>query len=343
MSLIFTDSFDHYATDDILKKWDTTNSGTHSIDGSFPRRVGTKYWKSTGTDAQTKNLSSFGPTIILGFAHWCTLIYEGVSFRFYSMSSDDGLKEVIELTISHTGAISVICGGTSVSSASALIFGSQWQYIEMKVFLHDTLGTVEVKISGTTVIDESGVDTRTNYNLEDLTLPICFSMQGAGSLTYIDDLYICDGDGGVNDDFLGDCRIDCLYPNAAGTNTTFTPLPAVDNYLNVDDPGDIDDDTTYNQSKTLNSIDSYNMESISALGTTIYGVVQNSCLRKTDADSRYAKDYLKTGAVETLGAELHLTDTYKVWQDLYDVNPEDSEAWAEADINALESGVKVTL
>lgn len=336
--LIFMDGFDHYATNDVLKKWDFT-TGDSTISGTTPRRVGTKYLETKGLTAGAgigRRFDEFGPTIVFGFAYFQYIgsINTPSTGAIFTRSASN----VIRLYISDAGELNLICGGVNVISVANVILGSTWQYIECKVFLHGTTGTYEVKVSGTTVLSGSGVDTLATYD----TVDYLSLSHGFNRTIRWDDLYICDGTGGVNDDFLGDCRIDCLYPDGETADIDFTPFPVVARNLNVDDPGDIDDDTTYNESNFVGDLDAYTLGAIDALGTTIHGIAQNSCMKKTDADSRYVKQYTKSGATITLGDEIYLTDTYKVWQTLYDVNPDDSAAFEEADLNALESGVKVT-
>ena len=72
-----------------------------------------------------------------------------------------------------------------------------------------------------------------------------------------DDIYVLDDAGSDNTDFLGDCRVETIFPDADGNENDFTASPAVSNYLNVDDGGSPDDDTTYNWSATATDRELY--------------------------------------------------------------------------------------
>lgn len=338
MSLIFMESFDHFATDDIAKKWHSF-SALH-IDDADPRRAGTKYLVKANAGAGTilYNIGSHGPTIIVGAAckqnNTGSLTYETIQFLY-------GDDENITIRLHANGVIQLLCGSVDVSSASAITPSNTWFYLQLKVYMHGSAGTYELKIGEDVIF--SGVDVNT---LLYTALVNRFCMGFNSSVMNLqskrDDLYICDGSGSKNNDFLGDCRVDPLYADAPGDLTQFTPSAGA-NWENVDDPGDIDDDDTYNQSQTVGHNDLYNLGSISALGKEIFGIQQNSCVRKTDAGYARIQQNLKSGATSVLGSDIYLTDNYKVHQRILELNPDDDADWEEADLNALQAGIKVIL
>lgn len=232
--------------------------------------------------------------------------------------------------------------GTLLGTTSgANILYDSWVYLEVKAVIDDSVGSVEVHANEVEVLALSSVDTKNGgtgaINVISLNCP-----RNDQHMVF-DDLYICDTSGAAPcNDFLGDVRVDQLLPNAAGTYTQFTPS-AGSNYENVDETGYSDGDTTYNETDSVGNKDSYNLASLPSppSGTAIFGVRNVAVMRKTDVGARTAKQLLITGATETAGAEVSLSDSYQIFHQIFELNPADSAPFQDADINAIESGVEV--
>jgi len=359
VAIIYIEGFDHYdGTADaggqmLMKGWSIEDtfyiaaSGEVVGDSSvLARRIGTKFavvHTSIVPSATSRNLTASGPTIIMGYAYRSNVL--GANGQLVTLYDGDG-DIAVRLNYLSGGSIRLRGGAVDETSAANVIKANTWQHIEFKVLLHESAGTYEVRVNQVNVLSDSGVDTQSG-----LATIGKLELSGAlysGYMCY-DDMFILDGSGGKNDDFRRDCRVDTLLSNGAGTYTDFAPSAGA-NWENVDDPdglggiggGDIDSDTTHNESKTVGHKDTYNLDNIVALGTTIYGVAANSCVRKTDAGIKYFKQLTKAGATEDLSAEIAATDNFQIYQKPMDVNPDDSAAWEEADVNALESGVELT-
>lgn len=327
MALEFIDGFDHYATNDITKKWDTNNGGV--IDNTNPRRSGTKHLKfSAITHYVVKNVT-WSQTYVIGFA-----------YKSDDLSNNNGITFKVNTTTQlyfkfvSSGAIEAYRGATFLkSSGSGVLTVDTWQYIEIKVYIHDTAGTYEVKVNGVSVLSDSGIDTKPTA---DGGVNSIFCYGSNGSYTYYDDLYMDTAN------FKGDCRIDTLMPNGAGNYTQWDPS-AGSNYQCVDDSGDINDDTDYCSTSIVDEIDTYTFENLSALGVTIHGLACNVCARKDDASTRKFKALTRVNGSDYVGDEETLNDNYHVHQYIWQNNPDDAAAWEEADVNGAEFGAKLTV
>jgi len=365
MALVFMDGFDHYATDDILKKWDYEGGyiwGSNAIQASLHRRYATKYlwlydhWVEkdivdtvTGSDIYT---------FVVGAALYYQTSAEPVSIQLLNAYRHCQIR----ITTSTSGKVQIYRGYNSLIEETdpAYVSPNTWYHIEAKVFVDESSGSYEVKLNEVTVLSGSGVNTHANPTEGGVTKVRIGGGQYAGGGAGIDDFYLLDGNASddpsyPNNDFLGDCRIDVIYPDAPGTYTDFTPSDGA-NYENVDDGsfsyngGDIDDDDTYNQSNNVGDKDCYNLDSVQVLGTPIYAAAQNTCARKTDAGKRYVTQFVRINSTNyfrdtglTLDdGEWHLTDNYKVIQRPMDTNPDTDLAWTEANLNAVESGIEIT-
>ena len=219
MALILVEGFDHFATPDLTKKgW---NSGATILQSGGRRGGGAAFIPSASYPLQ-KTL----PTPITGSAYCGVAMYLGGAYSsgglFMQFLSSGGGAQ-INLQITSTGAIQAYRGGTLLGTSTATLPLGGWFYLEVGCTLNSSAGVVTVQLNGTVILSLTGQNTlydTTNQNIAALY----FNAPGYGAMQVtVDDLYVCDGTGSSNNTFLGDCRVDTLYPNGDGN---YTQLPA---------------------------------------------------------------------------------------------------------------------
>jgi len=232
--------------------------------------------------------------------------------------------------------------GSTYISEKALISGKRY-YIEVKWNCVNSIGadTFIVLVNGEEWLNlPAGTDTRHTGETEGVSrILLC----GSGSYVYFDDVYICDLTGGVNDDFLGDVAIVCLNPDGNGNTNDFTGSDAdsTDNYLHVDETQP-DDDASYVESSVVTDVDLYTFENLAVTPTVICAVQTVTFAKKDDASAKTAKLITRINSTNYEGSAFAPDDgSYAYFTELWDVNPDDSAAWEEADLNGAEFGIKV--
>ena len=235
---------------------------------------------------------------------------------------------------------------TDGKSSSLVIRPVAWNFIEIKATIANSIGagTCVVKVNNETVITvATGQDLQATANATADTIALgFFTSVLSGNPWDFDDLYVCDGTGGVNDDFLGDCRVECLMPNGNGTTNQFTGSDAdsTDNYLHVDEVSP-DDDTSYNENSTAGNQDLYAFGNLAVAPATIHGVQTNIMAKKDDAGARSVMGLVRSGTTTYDGNTEALSEgAYVNYTKPYDVDPDTSAAWIEAGVNAVEVGVE---
>ncbi|MFA5040733.1 MAG: hypothetical protein WC464_03770 [Bdellovibrionales bacterium] len=335
MALRFIDGFDHYTTLTAMAyKW--TSFTYNPTPNTAGRRSGSLA-VSTGNSSFTKTLDSQS-IWILGFAFKASTVPTGD--RAFVSFFDSSSSVQIEFDLSTGLLIKAYRGGgvTLLATATAALVPATWCYLEFKITIADSSGIIEVRKDGVTILSYTG-DTKYSSSLS--TACNFWLGGGNGSGTYIfDDLYICDGTGTINNDFLGDVRVDTLYPTAAGASAQFTPVGDATNYSNVDDATP-DTDTTYNYADTADYSDSFVCGDVSTLGATVYGVQANLLARKDDAGTRTIAALSRISGTNYAGAALALSDSYVNLPQIWQTNPATSSAWTESSINGAEFGYKV--
>jgi hypothetical protein len=325
VALLFVDGCSHYATDDAALKWQYAQA---TIVATNPRRPGSKsivpyenFWLAS---------PYFGPCDYLVCGAAITTIGFTMSFT-RAGSVQIQLRQVgTELRVYRGNYVNLLA---SVELAGILVPG-EWYYYELGVRVHDTEGTVSVRLNGIVLPDLtlSGVDTK------DCEAAGVDQVQLGGSGNQFTDIYI------DNESFHGDCIVETLYPTGAGNHSDWIPsggLQAGSNYLNVDDPGDIDGDDTYNMSLSQGDKDSFVAGNLVSRPTSVIkGVAMHLTARKDEAGSREMKPMLRIGGVNYVHEDTGfiLSDVYHGAQRIWEENPATEAAWTESGVNGAEIG-----
>lgn len=326
------DGFDHWGDAQFYRKW-SGKTNTPAI-GATSGRYGTGGLEASTNEALITRTIPTTATAILGVALNPTIgmaqtaifwLKENTTNQVALYSLSDGRLSVVRYNNAYLG-----------STASQVIFLSQWNYVEFKVTVHNTTGSAVVRVNGVEVLNLTNQDTSNTGN------PWYNNVQlnGNATMSYFDDFYWCNAEGSTNNDFLGDCRVETLYPNGAGTYSQWTPS-AGSNYENVDETTP-DDDTTYNAADAINEKDTYALGNLATSAGTIYGIQTNLYARKDDAGSAKIKPLHYINATDYLGTEMSIGDSYYDYFDIAETNPDTASAWTVSDVNALETGAQRT-
>lgn len=336
MALRWIDSFDNYSTAQIPRKYDANASGL--ITASQGRRS-TSCFEITFARSFTKVLDS-QQTWVVGFAmKWASTTT--VIWPFLTLQ-DAGTTQV-DVRFDTSGHVIVTRNGTTLGTSATTVSAATFHYIEFKCKIDGTVGTYDVVVDGVNILTGTGANTKNTANSTADRVIIGCSVNGPGT-TYVDDLYICDGTGSVNKDFLGDCRVDAVNAASNGTNTGLTPSTGTNHAANVDDMPS-NDDTDYNASNTATTKDTYNMVGISHNPVSIFGVFTNMTVKKDDGGLRKIKDVVRSAGTDYDGSSEYVLagSSYQMFRQLHEVDPATSAAWTKANLNAAEFGMKVSV
>lgn len=342
--LLFTDSFDGYSTSELASRWNWGGSGTWTIEAATGRN-GTQCLRlSSGSSSAGTYISRSVPasqTIIVGFAIYVNTMPTGdvMAFSFW----EDSTKHVV-IRATSAGGFAAYRNTTLLGSTAAGLFTTNtWYYVEIKVTIHDTTGSVVMKVDGTTVLNLTNVDTRNGGAVGTINLLFPFS-DGSGSTTTsfgatrIDDMVVMDTSGSSCNDFLGDVRVQARFPTGAGNYSQWTPVSGA-NYTNVDD-NPPNNDTDYVASGTPGQKDSYTHEAISPLATTIHAIAVNMRARKDYGGTREIRALMRHSGTDATGAAKAVGTSYSYHQQIFHDVP-GGTGWTQAQVNAAEAGVEV--
>jgi len=338
MTLLFVDGFDHYATADLAKKW--TSGGGNMTVGAVGRRSGSGISGSTSAANLSKTLAASASWVV-GFAfHIATAPAAARRIcAFYDAGTTQcELRVNADMTLSVTRNGTALTNGTSVATLAAGIFA----YIEFKVTIANSIsaGSCKVRINGAdviTVATSQDLQNTANASANQFILGI----ENSSATVTFDDVYICDQAGSTNNDFLGDVRVDTIYPTSDGNYSQFTPSTGTSHFALVDET--TPNTTDYNDGSTVSDRDSYGMGNLAALTSqTVYGVQVNAAILKDDAGAKSACTMVRSSSTNADGASAALGTSQVYVSQVFETDPNGAIPWTETTVNSMESGVKVT-
>ncbi len=339
MSLRFCDSFNHYSGNDLYNntKWTSiTGSQFHINAAGLNISLGTgrfgsnslryvfnnaNYFVSKTIDSQSTWVLGFALKIspnpgtgfnLGGFPVICAL-YDSSSPQVQLYFNSDLTLSISRNTTNLTNSLN---GSTKSSKSLSL---NSWNYIEFQCTINSSISSNSCKliVNGETWINlTSGQSTKntSNSTANQIILGTTTSSGGQAIFDY-SDLYVCDGQGSINNSPLGDVRVDCLFPKAAGGTSSWTgDINSIKEQFS-------DGDNSFISSATTNAISTFTLPPISG---SISGVQHIHTSRKTDPSSaRQITDIINTHA----GSPVNLTTSYALYSTIYETDPSTSAPW----------------
>lgn len=360
MALLFIDSFDHYGTADILQKWNATTlfgtSATIGITATGRRPLSSAFRWQLGIDVHSlrgsilKSLAPADATCTIGCAINCPSASANVGGITLLMIRD-GNSPQVSLRVNSTGTLSVMRGqgdGTVLGTTTATLNVGSYVYIELKVKVDSSVGTVDLRLDGASVLSLTGQNTRNTSANQWTSIAlgayesINYVSQGNNKPVDFDDLYVLDGTGAAPfNTFLGDCRVDARMPTGAGASTQWTPTPGLANWQCVDDPSvNYDADTVV--APTASLTDTFVVQDVVA-GATVLAIQHCLNLKKADAGIATVVPIVRHSSTNYAGSGIYPTGGYTYGLQIQTTNPGTGAAWTEADFNACEFGYRRTV
>lgn len=350
MALLFADSFDHYETVDLSRKYSTigasqsiaangrcsTNALVVDVDPTFNGVV-----KGCAPTANTQAIWGFAVkfTEAATQGNFCSVMSGAsnvMSFRRTSTGS-------IEYSINDAAAFST---WTSCTGGDVIRVG-QWYFIEFKIVLATTAaGSIQIRVNSGDVTSSgfsSGVTTASYASTWD---GVKLGGAGFGGIIYYDDFYMSDTSGASPwNGLLGDIRVEYLQPTSNGIVQEWDNTGGAAAWNSVDDGSAPDDDTTYISTAVANEIATFNYENSSLpTGATVFGVQVSFLAKKDEPGDRAIAPVVREASVNYLGSNTYISDeSYDYRHVMMQTNPADAAAWAIADVNTNEIGVKVVI
>jgi len=340
MTMLFIEGFDIGA---LAYTWD--NSSAQPTPNTSYGRLSTKGVRvgDTPNDYLYKQFTNTNDTIIIGWAAKFVLV--GAATDELVMDVYEGGTKQGGLRLDLDGSVKYCLGtsSTAISGASAgagSITLNTWVYLELKVKISNTVGTVELRQNGVTIFSTTGQDTQNTSNAYVNRVTFGNTVGGWVHDWYLDDVYIFNGAGSVNNDFAGDVKVVASFPDGNGnySNMTGSDADQTDNYQLVDE--EIVSLSDWVGSSTEGDEDTYPTGNV-ATGVTILGVQETIIAQKDDASAKYMRALTRVASTDYPGTSYSLGTGWAAIFEIWELNPNISTAWTSTTYNGAEFGQEV--
>lgn len=199
------DSFDHYA--DVGLKYSDYSNATISLTAGRYGTAGVDMDVPGGSFLRVDLDNQNGYAV--GLAYYRNAVASGEDLiALYGDSS--GSSRQVGLTVNPSGTLSVTSSGSIILTTSKVIAPNSWYYVEFLASI-GLSNSVYVYVNGNGWGSASGAVTQTlGYNTAS-----SIYLGGAGR-PYLDDVYINDTSGSINNSVWGDTRIEAVMPDGDG-------------------------------------------------------------------------------------------------------------------------------
>lgn len=334
MTLLFTEGFgSSNDLNDLLIKWDSAsdigNAGFAT--GRIPG-LGHSF-AFNGTSLKTRSLTSHA-TYIVGFGFYnVNLPADPVTILNFNDSTTTNVNIRFNPTTRFWEARR---GSTSLGTGTTPCLEDTWYYIEVKVTVNSSTGVVTLKVNAASDIALTSQNTQVGGAAQ--TNVVEFASTNKNGKYRLDDIYVLNTAGSLNNDFLGDVKVETVKITGAGNSTQWTPTANYDNYDAVAGPSSNEIIAT----STADNIDLYTYNDIAKI-SSIKAVVVNMVARNSDSTSHVMTDVVRRSSTNYAGSNQTVnTSGYKNYQFIRETDPSTAAAWANAAaVNAGEFGVKL--
>jgi hypothetical protein len=329
--LQWIEGFDIYPTStDVSKKW---LSATLTNSSLAPGRNGGQAFSFDDLSIIT---TSFVPqsTWVVGFA----FNPQGISGLTNIMNIRDGSNPQIKLNFDPTTRVfTLVKDATLMGTGTRQLQTGFWYYVELKVVINQATGTLNLHVNATSDISLSALNTRSANSTVDTATNIEF--RSGNGVYLLDDVYVLDGSGAVNNTFLGDMTVETVIPNGPGNSAQWTPNPP--GTLNFQDVITGNGDAAFVQANTNGLKDTYDFSNLFRITSNIAGISVNVQCRKTDSGVRNIAPVVRHSGTDYLGTVVPVPDTsYLYVFQVYEQNPGTVAAWTVSDVNGDQFGVQ---
>lgn len=350
MALVFIDGFDHYdpqASGPLGEPWLARGKAAYlspqatRIAGRRPSSYALRLPAGPG-GGYVKNLEAAASGLTVGAA-LRTVPYANTGAVPVLLGVRDVDAQVAYFVrIGDDGRLRLLRGQhgfeqlVAISVASAPARG--WHYVELQVLQGRGDGVLSVRINGMPAIHLAGLDTLQDGG-ELVTAFVGASPGQDCPVTLdVDDLYVADTTGTINNTFLGDVRVDALVAQADGSLNEWSVTPAgTAAWQAVSD----DDEASAIQAAAGGLRQTFRVAPLPVMASpAIHGVQLALLARKTDAGLGSLKGLVASDAQAATGPDVALQEQLAWHTVLFERDPGSGDAWTEAGFNAAEFGVE---
>lgn len=249
------------------------------------------------------------------------------------LSVYNGATVLLHIRRTTTGEIMVLRStGTLLDTGTKVLSINTTYLIEVHFKVADSGGRAEVKVDGIQDIDFTG-DTKPDANTQFNKVRLGYGPVASYTTNAYFDNFIMDDAA-----WIGNTKIQAIVPTGAGNSIGWTPSAGA-NWECVDEkPPNDADYVSINANDIVDTYAAGNM--VGTIGSVKCIQVQSRARYEGSPTPTNLKLAVRSGGTDYLSGDKAVPLSEKSLHHIWEDNPADSLAWEEADVNAMEIGVK---
>lgn len=354
MALRFIEGFDlnaaSSAANDIYLERKATVSGAPELGTGF------KIGSSVASNSYVLTTPEFADQDVW-ILNWAWFLSEaGLSGQAAGIRILRGGSEQLSVDIRSFGAegddrfyVDIKRDSTTLATAGPF-WCAKWYQFELKVTIDPSSGTYDLKVNGSTVVSDTGVNTAQQAVAD--ADQFVFSLDNGNSTMNLDHVVVADDTGSLVNDFFGPALVVHALPASNGDETDWDTSSGSDHAALVNEtmPNNnilTTEDAKRISSETVGDDDRFNYDHLADLGlpsgATIVGVGVETCAGMEASGSLDIRATFKdTGGSDVEGDSETVDSTaLGVFVQFWEQNPVTTSSWTVTSIDAGQFGVKV--
>lgn len=300
-------------------------------------RVGVASWALASSTFSTLAVGGSVSTLYVGFPLYGSGF---VAVRFYEFR--EGATVHCGIGTDASGHLTIYgAAGTVLATSTAVVPSNAWADIEAKAVIHDTAGSVEVKLDGTVAVSVSSVDTKNGGTGVIDTIGVR-KPNTSGATWYCDCMYLLDSTGSAPyNTYLGDIAVRLQTPDGNGDSSDWVGSDgnSVNNYQQVDELPSSSAD--YNGTSATAKTDLYTFTDIPSTDVVLATQIVVYAAKSDAGTPPVMKPVLKgDGGTVVEESALALSTTYQQFQGTIRTTDPDGDALTPTNVNGMQIGVR---
>ncbi|MGV1017445.1 MAG: hypothetical protein ACOYBW_08720 [Fluviibacter phosphoraccumulans] len=350
MTTLYADNFTDIVTSSFTSPAQDGWSATPS--SQTPFRTSSAVQRRTGVNSASmeynrqgqRNITTSSSTVFMSFAVNCTTLPASGNPQYLTEIRDSG--DLLIARVSQTSAnqwrIQYGVSGTAVVSTATFSL-STWYWVQLKVVIHDTTGSIELRdSSGNVLCSATNVDTKPGTPNTPGRIRVGSGSDWSPGSAYLTDLHVWDDTGSICNTWTNPSQVDTFLPNGAGSSAQFTPSAGA-NWQCVDEAQATSAEFVSTAGENTGYKDLYTFANLSAVPDAIYSVFVTAQVNKDNAGPGKLKLDVLSGATAASSAvqtPAESGDTRVAA--VFEADPATSAAWDQTGFNAAEFGFEVS-
>lgn len=249
-------------------------------------------------------------------------------------SANDGANH-LRVALNPTRNLVLYRGNTLLATSTAQVTLGVWNHYQIKFKVHETTGSFELKLNGTTIAELTFSGDTANT-----TSATRLAWGATGNSDRITNIYIANTTGSINNDYLGEVVSKAVLLNADVSNTGFTLSTGSIAYQLLDEHAGAENDTDYITSNTATNKIEFGFEDL-ADAQSICGFKLHARMGKDDTGSRGAKLGVKYSGTEQQRTEI-LPVGLGIFNEIFETSDGATTLFTQTTLNATTITVETT-